>query len=132
MIRFHCSGNDTHIAHHAAINIKHRIKNQRAQCLIRRLSRRRNALHNCLENFLDSSSHLCARLNRFLGRDRKNFLQLAMHGGHICVWQIDLIDNRNNGEPLLVSEMNIRDRLCFHSLCRIDNQKGSLARSKAT
>ena len=55
-----------------------------------------------------------------------------MHRGHIGIRQINLIDDRHNGESLFVREVNIRYGLRFDSLRRIDNQQRALARSEAT
>ena len=116
MIRFHCSRNDAHIADHAAINIKDGIKHQRAQRFVCRRLRRRNARHNCLENFIDADPHLGARFDCFLGRDGKDFFQLASDRGNVSVWQIDLVDDQNNRQPLFVSEMNVCHSLRFDAL----------------
>jgi len=54
-----------------------------------------------------------------------------MHRGHIGIWQIDLIDNWDNGESLFVSEVNVCHCLRFDSLGRIDNQNSAFARREA-
>ena len=51
--------------------------------------------------------------------------------GNVGIRQIDLVDDRNNGETLFVREMNVRHRLRFHALRRIDDQQRAFARSEA-
>ena len=83
------------------------------------------------ENFLDADSHLRAGLDRFLRRDRQNFFQLPLHRREVRIRQVDLVDDRDDRQPLLVREMNIRDRLRLHALRRIDDQQRAFARSEA-
>ena len=52
-------------------------------------------------------------------------------GGNVGIRQIDLVDDRNNGETLFVREMNVRHRLRFHALRRVHDQQRALARSEA-
>jgi hypothetical protein len=131
VIRFHRSRNDTHVPNDAAVNVKHRIKHQRAQRLVRRRFRRRNPCDDGLENFLDTNSHFRARFDRFLRRDGQDFFQLAFRRGNVSIWQVDLVDDRNNGETLFVREVNVRHRLRFHALRRVHDQHRALTRSEA-
>ena len=80
-------------------------------------------MHNRLENFLDADSHLRARIDRFLGRDRENLFQLPMDRRHVRIRQIDLVDDRHNRQPLLVREMDVRHRLRLHALRGIDDEQ---------
>ena len=128
MISFHRSGHDAHVANYTAVNVEHRIENERSQGFIRRFLRRRDALHNRFENFLDTNAHLRTCIDCFLRRDRKDFLQLPTHGRHISVWQIDLVNDRHNRESLFMRQMNVRHRLRFNSLCGIDHQQRTFTR----
>ena len=130
VIRFDRSRNHAHIADHAAIDIKYTIKYQRPQRFVCGQSRRRNTRDNRLENFANANPQLRARLDRFLRRNGKDFFQLPLHRRDIGIRQIDLVDDRNNREPLFVREMNVRHRLRFDSLRRIDNEQRTLARSE--
>ena len=49
-----------------------------------------------LQNFVDPDAHLGAAVDRFLGRDGENFLELPMNRGHVGVGQIDLVDHRHD------------------------------------
>jgi hypothetical protein len=44
-----------------------------------------------------------------------------MHRSHIGVRQIDLVNDRNDRQPLLVRQMNVRHGLRLDSLGSIDN-----------
>ena len=63
---------------------------------------------------------LRACLNRFLRGDGEDLFQLALHRRNVGIRQIDLVDDRNNREPLFVRQMNVRHRLRLNALCRID------------
>ena len=57
---------------------------------------------------------------RFDGMDRAD----------VGVRQIDLVDDRNNRQPLFVGEMHVRHGLRFHALRRIDDQERAFARGQ--
>ncbi len=69
--------------------------------------------------------------NGFLRRDGKDFFQLALHRRNVSVRQIDFVDDRNNRQPLFVSEMNVRHGLRFDALRRIHHQQRALACGEA-
>ena len=79
-------------------------------------------MHDRFQNFLDADSHLRAGIDRLLGRNGEDLLQLSMDRGHVRIRQIDLVDDRNNREPLFVREMHVGHRLRFHTLRGIDDQ----------
>ena len=47
---------------------------------------------------------------------------------NVRVWQIDLVNDRHNREPLFVREVNVRHGLRFYALRRIDNQERAFTR----
>ena len=120
------------MADNPAINVKHRIENKRTQRFVGRFFRRRNTRHNRFQYFLDPDADLGARFDCFLCRNRENLLELAFHGWHIRVGQIDLVNYRYNRQALFVGEMDIRHRLRFDPLCCIDNQQRAFARRERT
>ena len=84
-------------------------------------------MHDRLENFVDPDSHLRAAIDRFLGRNGEDFLELSMHRGHVGIRQIDLVDHRHDRQALFVREMHVRHRLRFDALRRIDDEQRAFA-----
>src|SRR6478672_6602605 len=129
---FHFAGNNAHVTDHAAVNIEHRIENQRAQNLVLRFHRRGDARDDRLENILNPDPHLRAGVDRFLRGNGEDFLQLPVNRRNVRVWQIDLVDYRDDRQTLLVREVHVRDRLRFHTLRRIDDEERAFARRERT
>ena len=84
-------------------------------------------MHDRLENLLDPDAHLRAAVDRFLGGNGENFLELPVHRGNVGVRQIDLVDHRDDGEALLVREMHVGDRLRLDALRRVDDEERAFA-----
>ena len=95
------------------------------------LRRRRDAMHDRLQNLVDPDAHLGAAIDRFLGRDGENFLELPMHRREIGVRQIDLVDHRHDRQALLVREVDVGDRLRLDALRRIDDEERAFAGREA-
>ncbi len=66
---------------------------------------------------------LALAIDRFLGRDREDLLELLVHRGDVGIRQIDLVDHRDDREPLLVREVDVGDGLRLDALRRIDDQQ---------
>ena len=80
-----------------------------------------------LQNFVDADARLGAGLDGFLRRDGKDFLQLTAHAGQIGVGQVDLVDDGNDGQPLLHGQMHVGNRLRLDALRGIDDEQRALA-----
>src|SRR5207237_10502788 len=92
LIGLHLSRYHPHVTDDAAINVEYRIEHERAQGCVGRFFRRRNPVDDRLPYFIDSDSHLRARIHRFLGPNRQNLLPLPMDRRNVRVWQINLLD----------------------------------------
>ncbi len=84
-------------------------------------------MHDRFQDLLDADSHFRARINRFLGRNGKNFLELSVHRRDVGIRQIDFVDDRYDREALFVREMHVRDGLRLHALCGIDDEQRTFA-----
>ena len=49
-----------------------------------------------LENLVDPDAHFRAAIDRLLGGDGEDFLELAMHRRQVSIRQIDLVDDRDD------------------------------------
>ena len=74
---------------------------------------------------------LALAVDRFLGRNGENFLELPMNRGHVGIGQIDLVDHRHDREALFVREVDVGDRLRLDALGRIDDEKRAFAGREA-
>ena len=85
-------------------------------------------MHDRFENFFDADAHLRAGIDRFLCRNGEDVFQLLVDRRNVGIRQIDLVDDRNDRQVLFVREMNVRHRLRFDALRRIDDQQRAFAR----
>ena len=127
LARLDAAGENADVGDDAAVNIEDGIEDEPAQDFVGRLGRRRNAMHDRLEDFLDADAHLRAGIDRFLGRNGEDFLELFVHRGDVGIRQIDLVDDRDDGEALFVREMHVRHRLRLDALRGIDDQQRAFA-----
>ncbi len=119
---------DADVGDHAAVNIEDRIENQPAQNLVRALRGGGMRCDDGLEDFFDADARLGAGVDRFLGGDGEDFLELLVHRRDVGVRQVDLVDDRDDGEALLVGEMHVGDRLRLDALRGIDDEQTRLRR----
>ena len=84
-------------------------------------------MHHRLQDILDAEPGLRAGHNGLLTRDGQDLLELLLHGRDIRVRQVDLVDDRHDGEPLLHGEVHIRHRLRLHPLRGIHDEQSPFA-----
>ena len=84
-------------------------------------------MHDGFEDFVDADAHLGAAIDRFLGGDLEDVLDLFVHRGDVGVRQIDLVDHRHDRQALLMREVDVGDGLRFDALRRIHDQKRAFA-----
>src|SRR6187399_1221183 len=89
-------------------------------------------MHDGFEDVLDADPHLRAAIDRFLGRNLEDLLDLPVDGWDVRIRQVDLVDYGDDRQALLVSEVDVRDRLRFHALRGVDNQKRAFAGGERT
>ena len=83
-----------------------------------------------LEDVLDSEARLRAGQDGFAGRNGQDVLELFFDRGDVRIRQVDLVDHRDDGEPLFVGQMHGGNGLRLDPLCGVDNHEGSLAGSE--
>ena len=124
--------NETHQYKDAAIHVKPRIEEESFQGGIRIAFRSRNSFNDRFENFLHAISILSADEQGILGIHSDDRIQLLARSPHIGAGKIDLIDDRQDLEMMIESQVGIGERLRLYSLRCIDNQKSALASCKAS
>jgi len=90
-------------------------------------ARRRDPLDNGFENFRDADAVFGAGRNRLFMRDLQNVFHLLVHHGKVGRRQINFVDDRDNGQLLLVGEVQVGHGLRFNPLRRIHNQHSAFA-----
>ena len=73
---------------------------------------------------------LALAIDRFLGGNGEDFLELPMHRRDVGVRQVDLVDHRDDRQALLVREVDVGHRLRLDALRRIDDQQRAFARGE--
>ena len=124
------TGKDTHIAHDSAVGVKEGVKDEGPQDAIAGRGWG-DALYDRLQDFLDADSSLCACGDGFLGGDGQQVLELLFDGGKIGIRKIDLVDDGDDGQGLLVRQMDVGHCLGFDTLSGVDNQDRSFAGGQA-
>ena len=124
-------GGDPDVGNYAAIAVKDTVKNEAPECFVGRL-RRRNAMDDGLENFLNAEADLGACFYGFIGGDRQNVFKLFLYRLDVRIRKVNFIDDRNNGQALFERQMDVGDRLRLNPLSGIHDQQGAFASREAS
>jgi len=124
------TGEDSDVADDTAVGIEERVEDQRTKGSIA-LGRRGDTRHDTLEDLLDPDTGLGAGGNGFLGGNRQQVLELLFDGREVGVGKVDLVDDRDDGELLLVGQVDVGHRLRLDALGRIDDQDRTFTGGKA-
>ncbi len=124
------SAKHPHESDDAFVDIVPAIENQGARRGLDRHLRRRDALHNRFEGFIDADALLRARKDRVLGRETDSLLNLMLGARDIGARQINLVDDGNDFEPVVERHIDVREGLRLDALARIDHQQRALARGE--
>ena len=104
------------------------VENQRPHRSIAVALRRRHLGDDALQHLGHIETGLGADTRDILGRHAQKILDLlgdvVRHGGR----QVDLIDDRHDGQVLLQRGEEMRHRLCLDALRRVDDEHGALTR----
>ncbi len=85
-------------------------------------------MHNRLQHIVHALPRLRADGNR-IGRIQPNcHLDRFLRPDNVGRWQIDLVDHRNDLQPMIDRKIRIGQRLRLHALARIHHQQRALAR----
>ena len=90
--------------------------------------RRRDALDDRLEDGRRRSvPSLADTMTHLLARHREDVLELLDDHLGLRRGQVDLVEDRDDDEPLREREVDVRDRLRFDALRRVDDEQRALA-----
>ena len=116
---------------HAAIGIEPGIEDQRAQRCVGIAFGRRHALDDRFENFLDADAVLGAGQHGVAAVQPDHLFDLLANPLGFGGRQVDLVDDRDDLEIVVESEIGIGERLRFNALRRVDHQQRAFARLQA-
>ena len=125
--RLELAVDDADVRDDAAVRVELRVEHQRAQLVVR-AARRRNAVHDRLEDLLDPDPFLRRRRDRVGAFDHQQLFDLALHPLDVGRRQIDLVDDRDDRQVLRQREVVVRERLRLDALRGVDHQQRALAR----
>ena len=90
-----------------------------------------HAGHDRLEDLGHAGAVLGRREDDLLARDRQDVLQLVHDRLRVRRRQVDLVEDRDERQPLLEREMDVGQRLRLDALGRVDDEDRALARLEA-
>ena len=108
--------------HRAAVAVVPAVENQRAQRRIRIALGRRRLLDDLLDEIGHTDAALPAARNRFGAIEADDRFDLLFGSVDVARRQIDLVQKRDDLEPLIQGQIHVGQRLCFDALGRIDDE----------
>ena len=112
---------------HALVRVVMAVEDQALDGRVRVALRRRDARDDRLEDVDDAGAVLGARQDHLLARDREDVLELVHDRVGVRRGQVDLVEDRDEGEVLLQREVDVGERLRLDALGRVDDEDGALA-----
>ena len=94
---------------------------------LRRALRRRNALHDRFQHIRHALPGLRADQQRIGRVEPHRALDHLFGARDVGTLQVDLVDDRNNFEPMIDRQIRVRQRLRFHALRSIHHQQRPFA-----
>jgi len=116
-----------HVGDHAPVSVEIAIKPQRLQGGRAGRFRRRDPLHDGLEDLINTDAFLGAGQNGRIPGNRQDILQLPLRLRDIRVRQVYFVYDRDNGEVLLHGQVHIGHGLRLDPLRGIHDQQRPLA-----
>ena len=118
---------DAHQRDDADVVVEPGVDDQRLQRRVRIALGLRNAFDELLDQLLDALAGLAGDLERVVGRDADDLLDLLDDARGIGRRQVDLVDDRHDFETELGGGVAVGDALRLDALRRIDHQQRAVA-----
>ena len=115
------------VGDHALVRIVVRIEDQPTKGTLPISLRRRDALHDGLENLRHAGSELGRAQQRFLAGQADNLLDLTNRLIRIGVREIDFVDDRDDAQIVLEGQVHVGQRLRLDALGRVHHEQGTFA-----
>ena len=115
--------------HHAAIRIEPGIKQQRLKMALRRAFGRGDSLYNRLQHIRHTLAGFRADQQSIGGVQPHRALDHLFGARNVGALQVDLVDHRNNFEPVIDRQVGVRQSLRFDALRSVYHQQRPFAGS---
>ena len=116
---------------HALVCVEVGVKDERAQRCVRVALGRRDVGDDGVEDFLDADAGLCRSEDGGTRVETDAVLDFLLDTLGLGTWQVNFVDDGHDLEVVLEREVDVRQCLRLHALCRVDNEERALARGKA-
>src|SRR5262249_9582813 len=116
----------------ATIGIKPRIEDQSLQRVLRIALGRRQPLDDRFQNFRHSQTGLGAYQQRVFRIQAYGLLDHFLHAGNIRAGQVNLVNDRNNLQPVVDGEVSVGQCLRLNTLRGVHYQQRAFAGSQRT
>ena len=117
---------------HAFVGVEVAVENQRLERLGLGGLGCRQTMDDRFQNFRNTDALLGAGQDGVVGRNCQDFLQLLLGHRDVGMRQVDLVDDRNDRQPLLHGQVHIGDGLGLDALCGIDDEQSPLTGTERT
>ena len=125
----HGAVDDADVGDDAAVGVEERVEDDRAQRAVRMLGlRRRDEVHEALQQVLDACAGLGGDERAVVHRDRERLLDLVLAAGDVGAREVDLVEGGDDLQVRLEREDRVGDRLRLDALRGVDEQHRRLAR----
>ena len=114
----------------AAVGVEVRIEDQRLERSAGIARRRRDALHDGLEQLVDAEAGLSGREDRVVGGDLQAIFDFRAHALGVGSGQVDLVDGGDDLEVGVHGEQRVGNRLRLDALRGVDDEHRALAGGK--
>ena len=123
---------DANIGNDTAVCIIQRVKHQRLQRCMRVPGRCRYIANDCFQHILYVQAVFRRYERCVAGIQSDNIFNFLAHNIRLCTGKINFIDNRNDFQIIVQSQIYIGQCLCLDALSRIHDQNSSLTGRKRT
>ena len=130
LTRFQSAVSHANIGHDSAISVVNRVENQSSRACLGVSVRSRDINYNAVEKLFYAFAGFAGHSQNIVGRTsdkRSDFLCIFVRFRRR---QVNFVQNRNNGQIVVDSHIQVRKSLRFDSLGRIDKQHSPFASSQ--
>ena len=124
------SVDDAREHNHAAVRIEPRVEDERLQRSVGVALRRRQQVHDGFEDVGNVLAGLRRDRNGIVRRQPDRLLDHLLRALDVGAGQVDLVDDRNDVEPVRDGEVRVGQRLGLDALRGVDDQQRALARGE--
>ena len=127
-----CAFDDADVVNDAAVGIIHRVKDESLERLVGVALGCRNFIDNLVEHLFYVEACLCGNAWNLVRVVTEQVADELSYVVGLCTRQIDFVQNRNDGQVVFDSEVEVRKRLGLDALTCIHDEDGAFACGQRT